>query len=1040
MSKLWRLQLLGGFSAQRPGQRPRRFQTRKAGAMLAYLAYYYRQRHPREELTERIWATADPVAGGKCMRTALCSLRSELEPDDETRGTVFVSGHGLLGINSDNITTDVREFTDVVQAAQNMELGDDQLRLLTRAVELYRGELLPGYYEDWVLVERERLALMYVSVLRKLVAALEARGERDRALEYALRAVATAPDREEAHYDVIRLYGAMGRRMEALRQYGKLARFLKREMGMRPSAATRSLIAQIRETGRTRGARGRQRTAVAPAKPAPAGQEAEAPQLPSKLSRFFGRDQELNTLLDLLRPVEGTSRRGAKASRDRERLVTLMGPGGSGKTRLAIEGAHRLLKPYNGSVYFAALSDTVDAAGVIMMLVDALGLSRPAGESTLDHVVTALQARPSLLITDNFEQLVEGGAELLRELLQRVPSLTLLVTSRRALGLEGETAIQVNPLPVPNLPGTPERLLEFACVQMFADRAQRVCPDFQITSRNAHAIAAVCQRLEGIPLAIELAAARAHVLTPVQMLTQLAARFDFLVTKHQTVETRHRALRNAIEWSYDLLQEDLQRFFARLSVFRGGWSLEAAQTVCDEKQTLEFLDALVQRSLVSAEEAGDQMRFRMLETLREYAVERLTQAERQELERRHAAYFVNLAESGAQALRGPEAQDWLERLDADNENIRAAMYASTAAEHAGLRIAGAMWRFWFLRGYGIEAREWLEAALERDSLAPPELRARVLNGIASLAEHQGDYPEAMQALRESWTLARREDDDSALAETLNNLALLADARQKDRRARHYNEQSLEINRRIGDKWGEAATLNNLARLDQKEADFESAVARYRESQRIYRELHDTADAAAVLNNLGSAAADGGDLISARLAYEESLKLFREVGSRPATAVVLHNLGDVMLQQGDHGDARAYLSESLAIRRDLGDRGGCIQTLESLSGVARSQRDFIRAAVLLGAAESLRRTLGKPASGAERDALLRAGDLLRDALGIDEYRSATDHGRIMGLERAIEYALEPPPPVELHDYSDEFSGALPLRKRRSARRAKIKTRA
>jgi predicted ATPase len=358
---------------------------------------------------------------------------------------------------------------------------------------------------------------------------------------------------------------------------------------------------------------------------------------------------------------------------EQRRLVTLTGSGGSGKTRLAVEVARGLVEEFQGAVWFVSLADLSDARLIVESVRDALRLPRSPSMDPLEQVVAALGRQPALLLLDNFEHLLIHGAALVRDLLERVETLTVLVTSRQRLDLAGERELVVLPLPIPRAADSVEELIRCESVQIFTDRAQAVRSEFEVTSANARAVAELCRRLEGIPLAVELAAARAQVLTPAQMLAQIADRFDLLVSRERDVPTRHRTLRAALDWSYQLLSPELQRLFARLSVFRGGWTAEATEAVCEEPKALDYLEVLRECSLVVAEEQTQEMRFHMLETLREYAREQLSPEERVVLEQRHAAHFLALAEQAMPELLGPKQGIWLARLEQEHDNLRSAL-------------------------------------------------------------------------------------------------------------------------------------------------------------------------------------------------------------------------------------------------------------------------------------------------------------------------------------------------------------------------------
>src|SRR5579884_1536244 len=646
LAEPWTITLFGGLSAQQEERGITRFQTQKTAALLAYLAYYAHQDHPREELIALLWPDAEPEAGRMSLRTALSSLRRQLEPPGVPVGSVLIADRVNVRLNSASIRVDATQFEQALRAASRLA-PEEQAEPLFQAIELYRGELLPGFYEEWVLSERGRQADIYLGALRQLTKLLAQAREYQRALEVARRAVSADPLREKSHRNLIRLYVAVGRPAAALQQYEEMERILRESMGMAPSQAARSLLQEL-QTHIPGGLREREAASapqpewnrhtgaavIAPPAtpfPTPRTTPIAMPRLPLQFNRFFGREAEMERLTGLLRP-------GASACR----LVTLTGPGGTGKTRLSIEVTGRLQEAYNGAVWFVPLADLTEGRLVAPAIAEALRLETGSADP-LEPSIVFLSAQPSLLILDNFEQIAETGAATVREMLARVSSLTCLVTSRLPLGLSGEQEMALAPLPSPDDRETPDRLISWASVALFVDRAQAYRPDFQVTRGNASAVAALCSRLEGIPLAIELAAAWIQILTPAQMLERLSRRFEILVSRRKDMEDRHRTLRAAIEWSYQMLSPPLQTLFARLSLFRGGWTAEAADAIFDLPLSIDDWKSgaglienhpstiendmlqLRERSLIVAEDTDGVMRFRMLESLRQFADEMLTE-------------------------------------------------------------------------------------------------------------------------------------------------------------------------------------------------------------------------------------------------------------------------------------------------------------------------------------------------------------------------------------------------------------------------------
>ena len=1019
MDALWRIELFGGLCVKSSDRVLTRFRTHKTGALLAYLAYYRQQPHSREVLIELHWPEDASESGRHSLRMALSSLRRQLEPPGVPSGAVIIANRFSVQLNPAAVTTDVAGFGAALQSAAQAPSDTERVRYLAEAVELYRGELLLGYYEEWMLPEQRRLEELFFEALGRLITHLEGSGDLHRALDYARRGVSADPLREEAHRDLMRLYAAVGQHDAALQQFHELERLLKEKLGAAPSVATRALARQISESvpkvgttlavsskqlsaGRKQKAKGKRQKAeggdttkprTQNLKPAPLPLTARqlTGNLPLQFTRFFGREEEIAQLREMLRSPE-------------TRLVTLTGPGGSGKTRLAIEAAGRLREAFEGGVWFVSLVDISDARLMMETVRDALRLPRSPDVELLEQVVESLSRRPSLLVLDNMEHLLENGKwkmengerqgqtsssilhspfSILQTLLARVPTLKVLVTSRQRLDLAGEREFAVHPLPTPNGPDTPERLTGCASVQLFVDRAQAVRPDFQVTKRNAAAVAELCDRLEGIPLALELAAARAQVLTPAQMVAQLRRRFDFLVSRQRNVPARHRSLRAAIDWSFHLLAPELRRFCARLSVFRGGWTVEVAEAVAgsefwvlgsgDDPQNqepktqnhafdvLDYLAQLRDCSLIRAEEGEAEMWFRMLETLREYAEEQLTPEERTALQRRHAGYFLALAERADTALTGPEQGAWLNRLEAEHDNFRAALERALEGEaELGLRLAGALWRFWDMHGYLSEGRRWLEGALTRGGGASASVRAKALTGAGVLTIKQGDFASARALFEESLAIRRELGDKRGVAHSLNNLATVAAQQGDYASARPLFEESLTIQRGLGDKGGVANVLNNLGNVAEGQGDYASARSLYEESLAVFRELGDRWWIAGLLQNLGNISFEQGDYAAARPPYEESLAIFRELGYKHGIAGVLDNLAGIAYSQSDYAAARSLSEEGLLIKREIGDKAGIASSLSNVGLVAYRQGDYAAARAFYEESLTIKREIGDKA--------------------------------------------------------------------------------
>ena len=653
--------------------------------------------------------------------------------------------------------------------------------------------------------------------------------------------------------------------------------------------------------------------------------------LPPALTRFFGREEEIDRLVGLLT---------AKGMR----LLTLTGVGGVGKTRLALEVARALLPALWGSFWFLPLEAEPEALFLPTTLLRHLGLTPTAKGEHLEQAVAFLNHldAPVLLVVDNFEHLAEEGAALIQALLERAPRLTCLVTSRHLLGIDGEHEWIVAPLPPPCGAETPEALLQFPAAQLFLDRAQAARPDFQITDANASAVARLCKELEGLPLALELASAQALTMTPTEMLASLGARFDFLAARparRRLMPARHRTLRSAILWSYELLPAHLQRFFVRLSVFRGGWTTTAAAAIGETSSVRDDLADLRARSFLQADTASDGVttRFRMLETLRAFADEALSPTERIDVKNRSLRYFLALVREAQVEKQDRRTGQWLEELEAELDNLRAALewgQEKEADAEASLQLASESWMFFRIRGYFREGQRYLTAILAREALQTPSRpRADALNGVGALAQMQGDYEAARTSYEASLAVWQVLDHKKGMAAMGNNLGLIAELQGDYARARALHEQSLQVRRELGDQPGIAASLHNLGVLMQMQGDLSQAKTLYEQSLALKRKLENGPGVASSLNNLGNIAHAQGDFAASKAYHEESLALRRQMQDRQGIAASYNNLGTVAEAEGALDTACALYKQSLALKRELGDQPGIAETLKNLANVA-----------------------------------------------------------------------------------------------------------
>ncbi len=798
--------------------------------------------------------------------------------------------------------------------------------------------------------------------------------------------------------------------------------------------------------------------------------------LPLSATRFVGREQELSHIQLLLSP--STPEKNVLPCR----LLTLTGLGGTGKSRLALELARRMVEPMEGAVWYAPLADVADARGMADALRQHLRLPRAPGADLLDQLTGLLSRRPSLLVLDNFEQLLtarnrgeedntpEEGAEeegrngredtasgentldaaaLVGELLERAPTLTILVTSRHLLRLAEEREFAVPPMQVPDVvpPVAPSqhnaylaKLNGCESVRLFVDRAQDARADFQLTAKNAPVIAQLCARLEGIPLAIELAAARAQILTPAQMLAQLEDRFKFLVTRYRNITPRQRSLRASLDVSYALLSPALQRFLAQLSIFRGGWTWEAAEAIAKDEggrmkdedreqetgnreqtsptpntqhptpsssfDVLDYLAELRDSSLVVAEESGEQIRFRLLETLREYADEQLSEQQREGLRQAHYAYYLGMAEQSEPELNGPDQAEWLNRLESEHDNLRAALRGTDDAE-SRFRLAGALYRFWERRDHFQEGRFWLEPTEHAGDIAPL-VQAKALNGAGVLAVSQGDYNAAKQFLEHSLTLSRSIPDAHGMALASNNMGNVLRVQGDYEAAQSSYELALATWQKAQDWLNVARVSNNLGIIALNLGDAALAQSRFEASLQMSRRARDDMQAASALVNLGRVFSDEGKQDEAQTCFEQSLALFRALGIKASVAVVLLNLGGIVLKREGFASAWPLFVESLRIRQEVEHYSGIPIVLEVMAQAMLEQKQWQCAARLLGAATALRQTLGAPLPPSERDEHARDIKAIQEGMGIRAFETAWAQGLAMNREQAVAYASEQKP--------------------------------
>ncbi len=887
------IRTLGVLSISQGDQPVSTLVSRKVEALLIYLAYEQRE-HPREWLATLLW---DEMLSERAMgnlRTALSNLQTQIP------GCLVVTRQTAMFNPDMPLWFDALELTRVLDDARGTRLPVAQLE---KALDLYQGEFLSGFhvrdgqnFEQWMIAEADRLRAKVLVALPKLAEAAIDQGRFAAAVDYARRMLSLDPLSEEGQRGLIAALAYSGQRGLALKQYNSYVRLLRDELNAAPEAATTQLYTQIQN----------QQLTIPP----PRAEGSTQPQtltkpaivrLPRPATPFIERHIELNQIAERLANPDC-------------RLLTIVGPGGSGKTRLAIQSAADCTGQFSDGIYFISLAATQSAAFIPLDIAQAIQFSFQSADEPRKVLLDYLATREQLLVLDNFEHLLEG-AGLIADILLAAPHVKLLVTSREWLNLQGEWVLPIGGMDVPN--AVSSDTLGYSAVQLFEACAARIQPRFLLED-NLEAVVQICQLVEGMPLSIELAATWLRVMSATEIAQQISVRF--LSTGARDAPERHRSIEAVFDYSWRLLSPEEAQFMMKLSVFRGPFSRAAAAQVAGAE--VSNLAVLLEKSLIRRFDANH---YDLHELLRQFAFDYLSGANEVTATRdAHLAYYVMFTADPDSRVHGQRQTEWLDQLEQAHDNLRAALTWALAsgtekALEAGLSLGASLWEFWLMRGHIREGRDWLVRLLDATPGVISKARGNVTQGAGYLTWIQGDSDSAEALHREGLAMRRVLDDKAGMGGSLSNLGVIAWGRGDFKAARDFYEQALAVRREANYRLGMASVLTNLALLLQDQGEYKDALDYAAQALALFTELDDLQGKSLILLNMGAITYNRGDWAQARTLQEEALVVTRTLGDRRMTGALLQNLSQTMLSLGDGALAGKYLDESLELITESGIR-------------------------------------------------------------------------------------------------------------------------
>jgi predicted ATPase/DNA-binding SARP family transcriptional activator len=876
-------------------------------ALLAYLAVndsgQAKRTYTREALSALLWPDYDQVK-------AFTNLRHTLWEIQKYFGSGWlITSRDTIGLHPDaKLWVDVHRFESLL--LEGLQQSDISLRIVRVAegVKLYRHHFLAGFnlknaptFDEWSLAKADDLRNKHTQALTLLAEDYCLLGESDAAMQYARRLVTLDPLNESAHRLLMQIYSQVGQHNAALKQYQSFEETLRRELGIDPKPETRALYKQIRKGDITQIHVGSKRETVTPQN-----------NLPRQLTSFIGREQQQTEIVHLL---------------GQNRFITLAGPGGIGKTRLSLQVATKALHQFPDGVWFIELAPLTNPDLIPQTILSTLRLSEQTGKTPLMVLEEQLIRKKLLLILDNCEHLITGSARVAHALLKSTSEVKILATSREVMNIGGEIAWRVPSLELPSPRSTTDQLSKYEAVSLFIERASSVQPHLNLDESNMLSIAQICSRLDGIPLAIELAAARVNALGVKQIARRLDDRFRLLTKGGRLALERHQTLRAAVDWSYNLLDADEKELLVRLSVFSGGWTIESAEQICvkqvGEFDVLDVLSDLIDKSLVTMDGSTGEARYHLLETTRQYGREKLLEAEESgRFHHQHLMYFLEFAEMGNSEATGPRQADVIDLMDAEHDNIRAALdwcISNEDLEHA-LQLLGALGWAWDMRGYYNEFRSWYERIrVLGDCANYPEAYARLLNHLGRFAtdfDHRPDAESTLEECRAIWSRVGKRGE-RGLADVICVLGMNAHDKGNVDRAESLYKESIALAEKCNNQRARTASTVFLGIIEQQRENFAQSIDIYNQGLELAENAGDLLFIALACGNLSDLYLQQGNLEKARPLLERQLEISGKLQFQFGLAPAWVSMCELCRQDGDYAQAEQWLNKSMSVSRDLG---------------------------------------------------------------------------------------------------------------------------